>query len=444
MNLAYLLNEENLKSCFWQLEKNKATGIDGVNFEEYKGNLDNNLKSLVTRMKTQTYKPQPVRRVYIPKANGKLRPLGIPSLEDKIVQKGMGRILESIYEEEFLDFSYGFRPKRSCHDALKKLSETIFSKRISYIIDADIKGFFDNVDHDWMIKFLEHRIDDKNFTRLIRRFLRNGYMEDGVVKDVETGTPQGGIVSPILANIYLHYVLDLWIEKVVKPKCLGDVEIVRYADDFVICCQYANEANKILAALKDRMKKFNLELAEDKTRLVKFGRFSRRDAKKKSTRPQTFNFLGFTHYVSTGRQGKFKVGRKTEKKKFKLAVQNITQWLKEVKNFFNIVEIWNLLKSKMVGHYRYYGVSENFRGIRRFYWFVLGSVYKWINRRSQKMSFTWDQFHKYLQRHPLPIPKIHHNFYNSLTRTVKTNEEPYVGNLQVRFREGYSAHAGRL
>ena len=252
-NVAWLLNEENLKECFGQLKKRKAAGVDGVTWEEYESGLGENLRGLVERMKRQTYKPQPVRRTYIPKANGKKRPLGIPAIEDKIVQKGMTRILEAVYEGDFLDCSYGFRPNRGSHQALKRLDTIIMTQPINHIIDADIKGFFDHVDHGWMMKFLEHRISDPNFLRLVSRFLRNGYMEEGKVHDVEEGTPQGGIISPVLANVYLHYVLDLWVERVVKARSRGVVEMVRYADDFVICVQYKDEAESILHDLKERL-----------------------------------------------------------------------------------------------------------------------------------------------------------------------------------------------
>jgi group II intron reverse transcriptase/maturase len=394
------------------LSKGKAAGIDGVTLEEYGANLDSNMENLVQRMKSQAYKPQPVRRTYIPKADGKLRPLGIPSLEDKIVQKGMARILESIYENEFLDSSYGFRPSKNCHQALKKLNDIIYKQPVNHIIDADIKGFFDNVDHDWLMKFLEVRISDPNFLRLIKRFLKNGYMEEGIKHATDTGTPQGGIVSPILANIYLHYVLDLWIDRAVKPNCRGTVEIVRYADDFVICVQYKVEANKILIALKERLKKFNLELAEDKTRLIEFGKFAKTNAKAKNERSMTFNFLGFTHFIDKSRAGAFKIGRRTDKKKFKLKMTGMNTWLKDVRNLIPIKELWKIFRAKLRGHFQYYGVSENYRSIKMFYQESLKLMYKWLNRRSQKKSFNWKTFLVYIGRFELPQPRIHHDFYS--------------------------------
>jgi len=412
-SLVHLLNEESLKDAFLSLKKGKAAGVDGETIESYSSNLDENIKSLVTRMKNQSYIPKPARRTYIAKANGKQRPLGIPAIEDKIVQRGIAQILGAIYENDFMDFSYGFRPHRSCHQALKSVDQIIMTKPINHIIDADIKGFFDHVDHEWMMKFLEVRIGDPNLLRLIKRFLKNGYMEEGKLHATPEGTPQGGIVSPILANIYLHYALDLWVEKVVKPKSRGVVEIVRYADDFVICVQYKDDAVRILDGLKLRLGKFKLELAEDKTRLIEFGRFSKQNAKVKGERAATFSFLGFTHFIDKTRKGGFKLGRKTEQKKLRTKLKEMNEWLKTVRNQFVITDIWKLLRAKLRGHFQYFGVSGNHRSINSFEYHSKRLVMKWLNRRSQKKSFNWETFLKYLERHPLPTAKIHHNFYTS-------------------------------
>jgi group II intron reverse transcriptase/maturase len=436
-NVACLLNEENLKECFGLLKKGKATGVDGVTLEEYEVNLDENLRGLVERMKRQAYKPQPVRRTYIPKANGKMRPLGIPAIEDKIVQKGMTRILEAVYEADFLDCSYGFRPNRSPHQALKQLDKIIMTQPINHIIDADIKGFFDHVDHGWMRKFLEHRISDTNFDRLIYRFLRNGYMEEGKEYDVEKGTPQGGIISPVLANIYLHYVLDLWLEKVIKSESRGTVEMVRYADDFVICVQYKDDAEKILEKLKERLGKFGLELAEDKTRCIEFGRFSKQNAQAKGAKPATFNFLGFTHYIDQTRTGKYKLGRKTDRNKLTAKRKALNEWLKSARNLMPLQELWKILRAKLAGHFRYYGISGNFRSMAKYRWEGLRLVLKWLNRRSQKKSFNWETFRRYMEKYPLPKPAIYHNFYDLKAVKVNKTEEPYVGKSQVRFCEGH-------
>ena len=410
-NLMHMLNVEGLRECFYLLKRDKASGVDNVTFEEYEKDLETNLPNLVERMKGFSYRPQPVRRVYIPKSNGKQRPLGIPALEDKIVQMGIARILAAIYEVDFADFSYGFRPGRSCHDALDRLDKIIMRNPINHVIDADIKGFFDNVDHGWMVKFLEERISDKSLLRYIVRFLKAGVMEEGKWYKTDKGTPQGGIISPILANIYLHYVLDLWVKIVVKPHCRGVVGIVRYADDFVICVQYQDDAVSLLDELRRRLEKFGLELSEDKTKIVGFGRFAVENARKRKQRTGTFNFLGFTHYCDKTRKGKFKVGRVTDRKRFRTKIKELKMWLKAVRNLVPVKEWWPILCAKLRGHFQYYGVSGNFRGIKRFYYLAVRLALKWLNRRSQKKSFSWNKYHRYLQRYPLPKPRIYHNFY---------------------------------
>ena len=405
-SLASLLNEEYLESCFGELNKHRASGIDGVSLEEYGSALKENIHKLCEKMRKFSYRPQAVRRVGIPKANGKIRILEIPTVEDKIVQRAIAVILEAIYEPAFLDVSYGFRPKRSCHDALEKLDKAIATQPTSYIIDADIKGFFDNVKHEWIIKFLEHRIADRNFIRLIKRLLKSGIMEEGKYYAAEEGTPQGGVVSPILSNIYLHYVLDLWVEKVVKKQCKGYVEEIRYADDFVICVKYKEEAEDIIRMLRERLRKFGLELSEEKTRLILFGRY----AKEKQKRPDTFDFLGFTHYCDTSRSGKFKVGRQTSRKKLISKIKEMNVWLKNIRNVFPIEDVWKTLKQKLRGHYMYYGIGGNYRKIAGYYFSVIKLVFKWLNRRSQRKSYNWEGFIKYLTKYPLPKPKLYHAY----------------------------------
>lgn len=415
-NVIYLLNVDSLRTCFYLLKKGKATGIDETTLEDYEADLEKNLQDLVERMKKQAYKPKPVRRVYIPKANGKMRPLGVPSVEDKIVQMGITRILTAIWEEDFLDCSYGFRPKRNCHEALKKMDDIIYGgKWVEYIIDADIKGFFDNVDHNRMEELLRQRISDNSLIRLILRFLKGGAIEEGKLIETEKGTPQGGILSPVLANIYLHYVLDSWIETEVKSKAKGFVEMVRYADDFVICTEYLKEADAIMGSLKKRFVVYGLEMAEDKTRIIRFGRHARQRAEEKGERPDTFRFLGFTHYIDVSKQGKFKIGRKTDGKKLRNALKELNQWFREVR-CTEAAEWWGLLCYKMIGHYRYYGVSGNYPSIHSFYYLTRRMAFKWLNRRSQKKSFDWNGFIGYLQKHPLPLPRICHDFYNDYIR----------------------------
>ena len=435
-NVAHLLSPANLKECLGRLKRRRASGTDGVTLEKYEEVAEEALPELVERMKRMSYKPQPVRRVYIPKANGKMRPLGIPAVEDKVVQCGMTRILEAVYEADFLDCSYGFRRGRGCHQALRKVNEAIMKHPVNHIIEADIKGFFDNVSHDWMLKFIGHRIADRKFQHLVERFLKAGYMEEGKLYATEGGTPQGGVISPVLANGYLHYVLDLWMERKVKEECRGYVEMVRYADDFVICVQYKDDAERILSELKERLAKFGLELAEEKTRRIEFGRYARQNAEAKGCKPESFDFLGFTYYIGKTRNGAFKVGMKTSRKKLNAKLKEMTQWIKGVRNLLPLKDLWKTLKAKLAGHFQYFGVSGNHREIRTYYNRVLSIILKWLNRRSQKKSFSWKTYGAYLKRYPLPTPKIHHDFYGLKCLFVNVTEEPYVGNLQVRFCEG--------
>lgn len=328
-----------------------------------------------------------------------MRPLGIPEYEDKIVQKGITKILNAIYEQDFLNCSFGFRPNRNCHDALKILNHYIENKYVNYIVDADIKGFFDNVDHEWMMKFLQHRITDPNLLRIIRRFLKSGYMEEGKKYKTETGTPQGGVVSPILANVFLHYVLDVWFEKKVRKECKGQAYLVRYADDFICCFQSKSEAEKFYVDLKERLKKFNLEIAEDKTKIIPFGRYAEENAKKNGNgKPPTFDFLGFTHYWSKSQRGKFRVKRKTSSKKFRAKLKQCKEWL--IANRHQDVHfVMDRFKRSLIGYYNYYCITDNTPHVR-------------FNRRSQKKSFNWDKFQLFLNRNPLPAPKVKVNIYD--------------------------------
>jgi group II intron reverse transcriptase/maturase len=382
-----------------------------VTYEEYEKYLNTNIQKLVKKMKAGEYNPQPVRRTYIPKGEGKLRPLGIPSLEDKLVQMGVVRILNAIFEPNFLDSSYGFRIGRNCHQALKQLDNMIMTRQVNYIIDADIHSFFDNVEHDWLMKMLEEKIIDRKFLKIIKRFLKAGVIEDGKEKSTDEGTPQGGIISPTLSNIYLHYVLDLWVEKVIKRDMGGFVELVRYCDDFVILVQHEEEAEKILELLEERLNKFGLDISREKTRLIEFGRYAGMNAQRKGKKPDTFDFLGFTHFSDKSRKGKFKVGRKTRNKKFNAKLKEMNKWLKKIRNMVELREWWEILKAKLRGHYEYYGVSGNYSSLRKFYKQACKIAFKWINRRSQKRSMNWEQFMIYRKQFPLPIPVIRHNLY---------------------------------
>jgi len=410
-SLAYLLDEGFLAQCFMELKRGKAPGIDGVRWEEYAEKLTENLRGLVSRLKAKQYWPRPVKRVYIPKDDKLVRPLGLPVVEDKVVQMGITRILEAIFEVDFLEVSYSFRRNRSSHDALDRLDKVIMTKPVNYLVEADIKGFFDHVDHKWMMECLRQRISDPSFLRLIGRFLRAGIMEEGKHIETEEGTPQGGILSPVLSNIYLHYVLDLWFERRLKRELSGYAEENRYADDFVICLQNKEDGERVLEAVRERFAKFGLSLSEEKTRLIEFGRYARANREKRGENPTTFDYLGFTHFIDRSRRGNFKVGRKTSKKKFRAKMEAINEWLKSVRNAVKLKEWWAVLRAKLLGHYRYYGISGNFRGIERYYLRVLALVYKWINRRSQRRSYTRKGFTQYLEYYSLPKPRIYRNLY---------------------------------
>jgi len=410
-SLAHLLDERFLAACYHRLGRDRASGVDGVTWKEYGEHLDENLRDLVTRMKAKRYKPLPAKRVYIPKDERSRRPLGLPALEDKIVQKGIAEILEAIYEADFLDCSYGFRPGRGCHQALNAVDKTIMTQPINHVIDADIKAFFDSVSHAGLMKCLQVRIKDPSFLLLIRRFLKAGYFETGQIVATEQGTPQGGNLSPMLSNIFLHYVLDLWFEKRVKRQVRGVCFLVRYADDFVCMVQYQDDAQHTLEALRERFTQFDLALHPEKTRVISFGRYERQNAQRQKRRPNTFDFLGFTHYCDRSRRGKFLVGHQTSRKKFRKKCGELNDWLKAVRNRCQVKEWWPVLKAKLTGHYQYYGISGNMRLLSRFYWLAVRLAMKWLNRRSQKSSFDWKGFGTYLKHYPLPKPRIVHDLY---------------------------------
>jgi RNA-directed DNA polymerase len=410
-SLMHLLTEDFLVESFKELERDKAPGVDGVTVKEYGANLEENLKDLVARLKSWRYKPQPVRRVYIPKSGGKKRPLGIPAVEDKIVQMAIKRILEAIFEVDFIDVSFGFRPKRSCHDALVAVDRVVMTKPVNYVVDMDIEKFFDTVDHKWLMRCLRQRVVDSNLLRLIGRFLKVGVMEEGEYYQVDRGTPQGGIISPLLANIYLHYVLDLWFEKVIRREVRGFTQLIRYADDCVVCFQSGKEAEAFGEKFRERLSKFGLRIAEGKSRIIEFGRYPWLRARREGRRLATFDFLGFTHYCGKTRKGKFKLGQKTSKAKFKQKVKGINQWLKNVRNLVELKEWWVVLRKKLTGHYRYYGISGNMTEMWAFYEQICSIAYKWTNRRSERRSYNWQQFQRYLKYNPLPQPKIYHLTY---------------------------------
>lgn len=383
--LIHHVNYGTLKEEHKRQLRNKAVGVDGVTKEEYDSNLDENLKDLVSRMKTFSYRPKSVRRTYIPKANGKLRPLGIPSYEDRLVQGVMARILNEVYEPRFLDCSYGFREGRNVHQAIREVNQAIMYKGVNYILDCDIKGFFDNVDHKWLMEFLSHDIGDKNFLRYIVRFLKAGILEDGQIKESVKGTPQGGLISPILANVYLHYVLDSWFIKHVLPSLKGEAHLVRFADDFILMFQFEAEAKEVYRRLIERLAKFNLEVEKDKTHILPFGRFK--------GNKETFDFLGFTHFNSKTKTGKYTVGHKVSKKKKKLFRQKVKEFAKNNRGLTTDAYM-KKLNTKFTGTIRFYAISGTMDEMVKLKYIAFTTVFKWINRRSQRRSYTMVEFNK--------------------------------------------------
>jgi len=411
-SLYHHLNEEMFVKCHQELKGDKAVGVDKITKANYAENLAENIHHLVEALKKHSYKPQPVRKVYILKADGKRRPLGIPSYEDKIVQVGLTKILQAIYEADFLPCSYGFRPRTGCHDAIRRLDKIINDHKVNYILEADIKGFFDNLDHQQLVKFMGLRIADPNIKRLVVRFLKAGVMEQDNLEPTLKGTPQGAIISPVLANIYLHYVLDVWFERIVKKYCKGEAYLIRYADDFVCGFQYKQDALRFYKALQARLDKFNLRLALNKTKIIEFGRFAARDRDNRGEgKPETFSFLGFTHYCSKNRKGKFRVKRKTDVKKFRAKAKAFKVWIKAVRNINLMSELFIEVKPKLLGHYAYYGITDNSVMIRNYYDIVVKLLFKWLNRRSQRKSFSFTTFKLYLRLNPLPLPRIYVNLF---------------------------------
>lgn len=413
-SLFHLMNTELLRGCFEGLRKDAASGIDRVTKEEYGRELEANLTALVERLHRMSYIPQPVRRVYIPKPGStKQRPLGIPALEDKLVQAGLVRILEAVYEADFIDDSYGFRPGRGCHDALRVLSLEVERGKVHYIVEADIKGFFDNVLHDWMMEFLGHRIADKRVLRYVKRFLIAGVFEDGEVFATDEGTPQGGNISPVLANIYLHYCLDLWFTRAFTRTCEGRARLIRYADDFVVCFQRESEAKRFRTELEGRLAKFGLEVAVEKTKVMEFGPLAELKAKARGEKSQTFDFLGLTHFCSRTRDGRrFRMKRVTARKKFKAKLRVFKEWLKKSRTL-PTPELMKIAAAKLRGHIAYYGVTDNSEGIHRFAYEVRLLLFKWLNRRGKRGYMSWEKFRKLLARFPMPRPTIMVNLFVS-------------------------------
>jgi RNA-directed DNA polymerase len=402
--LLHHVDEDALRRAFARQRRAASAGVDGMTVEAYALDLESNLRDLCDRVHTGRYRPQPVRRTYIPKADGGRRALGVPTLEDKIVQGAVAEVLSAIYEVDFLGFSYGFRPRRSAHHALDALHTALMTRKVLWVLDADIRSFFDSVDHEWMLRILSHRIADPRILRLVGQWLRAGVMEGSEWKEATEGTPQGAGISPLLANVFLHYVFDLWVHRW-RGDARGQVSIVRYADDFVMGFERENDARQMLVDLDNRMAKFGLRLHEDKTRLIMFGKFAaERRARLGLRRPETFDFLGFTHYCAQSRDGQFVVKRKTQRKRM---IRKLKELRIEARRRMHqpFAEQRQWLSAVLRGHFAYFGVRGNMRAMGSFACEVR-KLWHWALARRSQRGMTWDRFNRLLSVFPLPTPTI--------------------------------------
>jgi RNA-directed DNA polymerase len=411
--LAHHIDVDFLREAYRRTRKDGAPGIDRQTAVEYAQNLEANLQTLLDRFKSGTYRAPPVKRVHIPKGDGsKTRPIGIPTFEDKVLQRAVAMVLEAIYEQEFLDCSYGFRPNRSAHQALQRLWKTLTEIGGGWVLEVDIKGFFDSLDHGLLRGFLDQRVRDGVLRRAIDKWLKAGVMEGGVLTHPDTGTPQGGVVSPLLANVYLHEVLDRWFETQVRPRLVGRATLIRYADDFVIAFSSEADARRVLDVLPKRFGKYGLTLHPEKTRLVPFCRPSSPDGGKRDVRPGTFDLLGFTHYWGRSYRGFMVVKRQTAGSRFRRALKSAALWCRRFRHQ-PIAEQQRVLNSKLRGHYGYYGITGNFLALRRFKEEVQFVWRKWLDRRSQRARMNWERFHELLRRYPLAPPRVVQSVYRA-------------------------------
>jgi RNA-directed DNA polymerase len=406
LSIAHRLTPAALLTAFESLRKDASAGVDEVTYREYEQNVWVNIPKLHHRLVSHQYRAQPLRRVYIPKENGTERPISIPALEDKIVQRATVTVLNAIYEQDFLPCSYGFRPGLSPHDALDAIGRTICGGPIAYVLEADIQGYFDAIVRDQLMAFVERRIGDGSILRLIRKWIHVGVIEDGRLLVTETGTGQGQVISPLLANIYLHYVLDEWFEHEVKPRLRGVAAEIRYADDFILCFQYREDAERVLAVLHKRFAKYGLTLHPEKTRLLAFGR-SALPSGPAAPKPATFDFLGFTHVCTRSRQGRFTIHVRTIRKRLRRSVKAVAQWCRQHRHD-PVKDQAAALNAKLRGHYQYYGRPTNFRSLRQFYRVARRLWHKWLNRRTRGKSLPWRDFVSLLALHPLVPPRICH------------------------------------
>jgi group II intron reverse transcriptase/maturase len=406
----HIYNLSMLREAYYGLKRDAAPGVDGETWREYGEDLESNLEDLSARLRRGAYRARPVRRVYIAKADGRMRPLGVTALEDKIVQRATVEVMNAIYETDFLGFSYGFRPGKGQHNALDALYVGILTKKVNWVLDGDISSFFDGIDHEWLVKFIEHRIADQRVVRLIRKWLNAGVLEEGRWKSSEEGTPQGGSASPLMANIFLHYVFDLWVHQWRKTKARGDVIVVRFADDFVVGFQHRSDAERLHKDLEERFDKFKLRLHPEKTRLIEFGYFAANNRRRRGQgKPETFNFLGFTHICGKKRSnGLFTVYRRTISKRDRAKLKEIKAGLRR-RMHQPVPQVGQWLKSVVEGHNRYYGVPSNSQALSSFRFQVARHWFRALRRRSQKTRLTWERMYRLIDRW-LPPPRIHHPY----------------------------------
>jgi group II intron reverse transcriptase/maturase len=412
--LAHHIDAEWMREAYRLVRKDGATGVDGQTAVQYEQELEANLDSLRERLKSGTYRAPAVRRVYIPKADGtSTRPIGIPTFEDKVLQRAVAMVLEAVYEQDFLDCSYGFRPRRSAHDAVSRVWDASMQVRGGWVLEVDIKGYFDTLDHGCLRQILNQRVRDGVLRRVIDKWLNAGVLEEGRLWHPDAGTPQGGVISPLLANIYLHEVLDTWFERDVKPRLHGPAHLVRYADDFIICFERKDDAERVMAVLPKRFGKYGLTLHPEKTRLVPFERPSRNDEPPRTGRPGSFDFLGFTHYWGRSRKGTWVVKRKTAKRRLARAIRRIHVWCKRNRHLA-ISEQHAALRKKLVGHYGYYGVTGNNRSLDQFRLQVGRAWKRWLCRRSRaNQRKSWEWYSRATQTYKLPAPRIVHSIYRA-------------------------------
>ncbi len=408
-SIAHMITPEALYAAFRGLRKKASAGVDGVTYEEYERDAARNIQTLHKRLKNGKYQAQPLRRVYIPKENGKQRPISIPALEDKIVQKAMVEILNAIYEQDFLDCSYGFRPGRGQHQALDEVGRVICTRPTGWVLEIDVTAYFDSIVRKQLMGMIEKRVRDRSVLRLIRKWIQVGVIEEGRLLVSETGTGQGQTISPLLANIYLHYVLDEWFENAVKPRLRGAAHEIRFADDAVLCFQYKEDAERVMEVLPKRFAKYGLTIHPEKTRLLEFGRYAEEKAKRQGKKPATFDFLGYTHVCARSRRGKFTVHVRTMKKRFRRGLTAIAEWCQENRHM-PVEEQQKTLNAKLRGHYQYYGRPTNYQSLCRFFREVRPIWRKWLSRRTRGNGMIWEKYAAILRSHPLLIPRIQHSW----------------------------------